>query len=377
MVTTPDLRAIGPFPSLQIVPSFDAHELLTSPSLAGKGPGDRSAPIAPLSYHGGRTIQSAAKVQVIFLDAYTGDKAAFTAFAQGVVERGYYVSPDGKDTANGSFLGAISASAGPPLAFTDARLSAWLDNVAGHGAFAPADPNTLFVLALGAGSSVSFDTGGSSCSDFCGYHSRTAGGIYYAVLCDPDCPGCHGAFTPEQARQMIFSHEYGEWRSDPDGDAWYNDQTGAENGDECAWQLVPWGPGVANPAAGPVWAVQPLAQNGQACGNVPAYQPPAVTGGGGGGTPQPPPHDWLPQHALPLAPYFNALLVDQSILDPAGPAGALLAHLLAHPAEYAPSGDLASLLSWLQANPTQARAALDSPPLGAGWGAYLDRQGVA
>jgi hypothetical protein len=376
--SAPDLRAIGPFPGvIQIVPTADAHELLSDPA-------NPSGPVAVLTHHGGRTIGAAAKVQVIFLDGYTDDKAGFAAFAQAVVECGYYISPDGKDTASGAFLGAVTAAAtGLPPAVQDTQLQAWLDLVAGHGPYASIDPNTLFVLVLGAGASVSLASGGSSCSDFCGYHSKTAGGNYYAVICDPGCSGCHGSFTPAQARQMVFSHEYGEWRSDPDGDAWYDDASGMENGDECAWQLVPWGPGVSpstqegalspQGAAGAVWAVQPLAQNGRGCGDVPPYQAASPAGG----TPQPPPHDWQPQHGLPLTPYCNALLTDQSILDPSGPAGALLAHVLAHPGDYAPGGDLGILLAWLQANPSQARAALDSPPLGAGWGAYLDRQGVA
>ena len=263
---------------------------------------------------------------------------------------------------------------GLPVAVKNSQLEAWLDGAAGKGSFAPPDPNTLYVLVMGAGSSVTFDHGsGASCTGFCGYHAKTPAGAYYAVICDPACPGCHGSFTPEQGRQIIFSHECGEWRSDPDGDGWYNDPTGMENGDECAWNLAPWGPQLQ-------WAVQPLAVNGRGCGDVPPYQATVTTPAPQPApqlAPQPPPHDWQPQHGMPLAPYFNALLVDQSILDPAGPAGALLAHVLSHPAEYAPGGNLAMLLAWLQANPTAARAALDSPPLGSGWGAYLDRVGVA
>jgi len=260
------LKAIGDFPGVvQIAASAPLHELLTDPA---QGNADASA--APLTYHGGKLINNGqGKFYNIYLGAQNFDTVDFDAFTKAICENGYYLSPDGKDSTPCVFRGSVTVGQYPfgPVV-TDAQIGQWLTS----WLTLPHDPYTQFSLIFPPNTTVTLG-GSSSCTAFCGYHTRTPGGIYYQVICDSNCSGCHDSFPVNQSRMMIQAHELGEWRSDPDGNGWYNDQTGMENGDECAWQLIPWGP------AGKSWAVQPLAVSG-AC-HTGLYVPP--------GPPPPPP----------------------------------------------------------------------------------------
>lgn len=241
MTTLAELRAIGPFPAMQIVPTWDDHELLSHPV-------DAAAPVGALTYHGGRLLTSYRTV-LCFLDAFPYDKADFTAFVTAITQDGYVIAPDGV-VRNGVFGGAVSVLSGFSSTVDDSAIQAFVDGQAGKGL--PADDgNTVYLLVMPAGSTVTMQ-GASSCSTFCGYHSKSAGGHLYAVLCDPSCSGCHGNITPYQGLCLVTGHELGETVSDPEGTGWYSDQTGSEDGDECAWQPNPWGPQGQ-------WAVQPLA----------------------------------------------------------------------------------------------------------------------
>ncbi len=255
----------GGFGPMKVVLSAEAHELLTQPVAAGSAP-------ALLRYHGGHLIDSGkAKVFTIYMGPMTFDTGDFDAFVKAIVEDGYYLSPDSADATPGAFQGSITLAQYPfGATVDDSQIQAWLAPfIASKGWHA--DAYTLFALIFPAGTTVTMQ-GSGSCSAFCGYHSsipsKTAAAtpIYYSVQNDTSCAGCHGNFTPNDSRMMVMAHEYGEWRSDPDGTGWYNDTSGMENGDECAWQLIRWGP------AGR-WAVQPLAVNGKGC-YIGTYQVP-------------------------------------------------------------------------------------------------------
>ena len=74
-----------------------------------------------------------------------------------------------------------------------------------------------------------------SCQAFCGYHDRSAGGLFYAVVPYPDCSGCLGNPRPLDALTSVCSHELAEAITDPvPGQGWYDDANG-EIGDICAW----------------------------------------------------------------------------------------------------------------------------------------------
>ena len=95
--------------------------------------------------------------------------------------------------------------------------------------------NTLYCAFLPPGVSV---VAGSerSCQAFCGYHDRSAGGLFYAVVPYPNCSGCLADLQPLDALTSVCSHELAEAITDPvPGQGWY-DETGGEIGDICAWQ---------------------------------------------------------------------------------------------------------------------------------------------
>lgn len=246
--------------ALQVTLNQELHELLTQPVSA-----EEAASPAPLVYHGGKLIDKGrARIFNVHLGTPDYDVAAFDEFAKAVVEDGYYRSPDGADVSPGTFLGSarVAWPWGASLTITDAQIQAWVDAQTLAGLLPAQDGYTQVMLLFPPNTTVvAFNE--QSCSFFCGYHSKTARGNYYSVQNDTTCSGCHGSFSPLAGLQMVYAHEYGEFRSDPDGDGWTVDQPGTfqgwENGDLCAWVQVAFGPAEKG------WSVQPLATNDRGC----------------------------------------------------------------------------------------------------------------
>lgn len=126
-----------------------------------------------------------------------------------------------------------------PSTVTDAQLQHLLAQYIGAGSLPKPDSETVFVLFLPDGVSVTLGQD-SSCTTFCGYHDyfmlSDGTTVYYAVLPFPSCAGCLGPFTTLDALTSTTSHEVCEAVTDPiPGTGWYDDQNG-EIGDICAWQ---------------------------------------------------------------------------------------------------------------------------------------------
>ncbi len=239
---------------MQITLTREQHELLTSQAT----PEELANP-AKQTYHGGKLLDGRVKLYNIYLGTSPVLRSSFDTFSKDLVQGGYYRSPDGADTAPGTFLGSW-ACPWPFAGMTvgDGQISSWLDSIVASGIVPPQDGWTEYMLIFPANSTVTLPNGDASCSKFCGYHSKSQGGNFYSVLCDTSCPGCHGSVTPEQALQMVYAHEYGESRADPEGTGWYVDGgtfDGWENGDLCAWDAQPYG----------IYTVQPLATNDKGC----------------------------------------------------------------------------------------------------------------
>jgi hypothetical protein len=95
--------------------------------------------------------------------------------------------------------------------------------------------SSLYFLFLPPGTSISMGSG-SSCVNFCGYHSEIGGRIFYAVMPYPGCTGCLGGLSDIDALTSTSSHELCEAITDPTpGQGWYDDANG-EIGDICPWQ---------------------------------------------------------------------------------------------------------------------------------------------
>lgn len=214
---------------------------LYSPELA-------AAPKAPpphLTYRGGPLLGSAEVFTVFWGSAWAQRQDLvdqLNGFFDYVLtsplmdQLGEY-SVEGKAIGQGRRTGSLQAGDPDPGAtVSDAQVQSFLDGRAGQRPeFPDPGPNTLVFVYLPSGTAVEQD-GAASCSQFCGYHQQTAGGLFYAVMPAPDCSGCLGGLTELEALTSTSSHELCEAITDPvPGQGWYDDSHG-EIGDICAWQ---------------------------------------------------------------------------------------------------------------------------------------------
>lgn len=144
----------------------------------------------------------------------------------------------------GCLTGFIPGALRPKAEPLNTKLSSTVDdsdirNMIGSkiadGTLPKPDINTLFVVYTPSGITVT-QGGQGSCSVFCGYHDSTPD-FYYAVLPYPDCAGCLGGLSVQEALTVTSSHELCEAITDPAvGNGWY-DQANGEIGDICAWNF--------------------------------------------------------------------------------------------------------------------------------------------
>ncbi len=135
--------------------------------------------------------------------------------------------------------GALAGTATIPdvlgATVADAAIQQLVDRHVADGTLPAATANSLYFVLLPPG--VTAVSGNErSCQVFCGYHDRSSGGLYYAVVPSPDCSGCLGGLAPLDALTSVASHELAEAITDPvPGQGWYDDTNG-EIGDICAWE---------------------------------------------------------------------------------------------------------------------------------------------
>src|SRR5205807_271198 len=123
----------------------------------------------------------------------------------------------------------------PGASVTDSAIQQMLEREVARKSIPAGTANTLYFAFLPPGVTV---VAGSerSCQAFCGYHERSAGGLFYAVVPYPNCAGCLADLQPLDALTSVCSHELAEAITDPvPGQGWYDDSNG-EIGDVCAWQ---------------------------------------------------------------------------------------------------------------------------------------------
>ena len=212
------------------------------------------APIAApeLTYRGGPLIASVQVFLFFWGDAWQQDPHValvqqMNDFFESVVtsplidQLSEYSVP-GFNIAHGSRTGAIALTTAPPPNVADADIQALIQQeISSDPAVTQPTPNSLYFVFLPPGVQVGLD-GGSSCVNFCGYHSDINGEIFYAVMPYPDCAGCTGGLVLLDALTTTSSHELCEAITDPiAGRGWYDDQNG-EIGDICAWQTRREGP---------------------------------------------------------------------------------------------------------------------------------------
>ncbi len=206
-----------------------------------------AAPVsaAHLTYRGGPLLQTAQVFVVFWGMAWEGAQAPlvqqlnqffdFVLTSALLDQLGEYSVP-GKSIGHGSRTGSVILSTDPPPTIADADIQAFLQQEIANGSAVPQPTaDTLYFIYLPPGVTISLD-GGTSCSNFCGYHSDVNGHIFYAVMPYPDCSGCIGAVSVIDALTSTSSHELCEAITDAvPGQGWYDDQNG-EIGDICAWK---------------------------------------------------------------------------------------------------------------------------------------------
>ncbi len=226
-----------------------------------------------LSYHGGPVMH----VNTTHLIAWSPPGYSFPAdyvqtieqYLQNVAhDSGTYQSVFATDRqyTDGTGVAAYQSTYGTPLlesnpmpppdaqcptshCVTDAQLQTLLAGWTGSSS-APRDLSDLYFVLLPPGIDVC-DAGACSTDTFCAYHGYFDAGnqqVVYAVepYFAPDNAACSTGESPpgngspsDVAGPTIntMSHEHNEAVTDPLGDAWSDDSSGNENGDECAYDF--------------------------------------------------------------------------------------------------------------------------------------------
>jgi hypothetical protein len=206
-----------------------------------------AAPVsaAHLIYRGGPLLQTTQVFVVFWGTAWEGAQAPlvqqlnqffdFVLTSALIDQLGEYSVP-GKSIGHGSRTGSVILSTDPPPTIADAAIQAFIQQEIASGSAVPQPTaDTLYFIYLPPGVTISLD-GGTSCSNFCGYHSDVNGRIFYAVMPYPDCSGCIGGLSVIDSLTSTSSHELCEAITDAvPGQGWYDDQNG-EIGDICAWK---------------------------------------------------------------------------------------------------------------------------------------------
>jgi hypothetical protein len=201
---------------------------------------------ARLTYRGGPLLTAVEVVTVFWGAAWNEAKAQATAqglndFFQFVVSSPYldqlgeYSTPK-LTIGRGRYAGTARVTDPAPAgSVTDTAIQEMLQGEVARKSLPAPTANAVYFAFLPPGVSV---VAGSerSCQAFCGYHDRSAGALFYAVVPYPNCSGCLGPLGPLDALTSVCSHELAEAITDPvPGQGWYDDANG-EIGDICAWQ---------------------------------------------------------------------------------------------------------------------------------------------
>ena len=207
------------------------------------------APAAPphLTYRGGPLIANAKMFTIFWGSAWHGAQAGlatqinnfydFILTSALIDQLAEYNTPQFK-IGHGKRVGTLTLTTPAPAKTTsDTAIRHMLQTQIAHGggSFPAPDANTLYFVYLPPGVSVT-QGGSKSCQAFCGYHDTMSSQVFYGVLPYPNCNGCTGGMSVEDALTTTSSHEMCEAITDAvPGTGWYDDNNG-EIGDICAWK---------------------------------------------------------------------------------------------------------------------------------------------
>ncbi len=223
-----------------------ARPLLIVPTLSGARdlaqPRRDALGLPQVTYHGGKLLTSVQVTPLFWGGIWRSDAALhqlgeeMIAFFDYIVTSPYMnalseYSVDGQAIMYGSSRQALLVSGQSMSAVDDSTLASTLDQWVQNGFLSNPTQQELFFVLLPPGMTSTL-RGQASCAVFCGYHSFTPGGLYYAVLPYPDCQGCQRG-SIRDSLTSVASHELAEAVTDPTESGWYDDSYGEEIGDMC------------------------------------------------------------------------------------------------------------------------------------------------
>lgn len=225
---------------IRIVPTYDTSAGVTAaPLTAPSG--------ANLTYRGGPLLTSVEVFTLFWGSAWqsspqsdlVGTMNQFFDYvvASPLLDQLAEYGVSGQSIQHGSRIGTLTLTMADPAAvIVDGDIQQMLQTqIPSNTAVPQPGANSLYFIFLAPGVTVSLG-GGSSCSQFCGYHDAINGQIFYAVMPYADCDPCRGGLALLDVMTSTSSHELCEAITDPvPGQGWYDDANG-EIGDICAWQ---------------------------------------------------------------------------------------------------------------------------------------------
>ena len=202
-----------------------------------------------IQYHNGAVMTNPHNVYFIWYGNWTGNTALqiLPDLILGLDGSGYFgtnstYGDSNADVMNGVYLwNQIFDNYTQGVNLSDAGVLNVVTNAI-NGHTLPADPDGIYFVL----SSADVNETSGFCTRYCGWHNHaTISGtdIKYAFVgdagrCLNDCAdqstGPNGNAGAD-AMASVIAHELSEAVTDPDLDAWYQDSTGEENGDICAW----------------------------------------------------------------------------------------------------------------------------------------------
>jgi len=337
-----------------------------------------------LTNHGGSTIATP-RLVLLTVNGWYGDTKRLQDFAHDLMEGGYLDGLKNYGSGRGTFYGLVALTDPAWVVggvVTSAIVAATVQNAIAAGSVPKPDGST-FYLVLSPKDVAVVDDQGKRCQ-FCGWHTAVDNTLPFGVICDTTQSCCGGGvLDPFNAACMVIAHEVAESCTDKiPGGGWFDDASGMENADICAWQQVAYGP----------FTVQPYWTNEHG-GYVGPYEdhhtvvtPPPSQGGGGNHQPQ---QDNI---GLPLVvpagfsqtlPFFAWVLqtsasgVATILSQAAGMDSATVGALLkAFSGTTSPETQADAITFWYWALQQPAFVAfLDAQSVAAGWMAWLRSKG--
>ncbi len=262
-VATEDLPTDDPHPDVTFSDRVHAMSVTGADTHASDPTLLAPASAAHLTYYGGKVVQNASVVQVLYGSGTyisqvsgtgTGTMASFyqQAMSSGVWDwlAEYNTSSPSQTIGRGGFLQQVQispTSAHNGATVTDASIQAELAAKIQAGTLPAATNNTIYMVNFPAGKTITDPSGAQSCQVFCAYHGTFTIGsqnVYYGVLPDMTgscASGCGSSPSAFANQASVASHELVETITDAEVGlsttvgpplAWY-DTTNGEIGDIC------------------------------------------------------------------------------------------------------------------------------------------------